>query len=654
VPVVVLTDRLRAPISAGVAAPPTVSSASTTRTAEEVMSAVGSPTRSSSRRGASRVDYSALNKKGTSPGALSKDSKTEGSPSAEEGINSSKVGMKYSKPQEKKEHTDWNENAVFEIQKVVKENMCSFKCPLHCCYNCVEYYGAVDGSDLVPCIACPRAYHSNCKPPGSRYNSVCFLCPLHPDLHLPAQDGVKASKEALESRAVFTNFFDMLLIPDSFPDAKHTLANHFKLPKQLKEEVESAPQNFKMISRNIWDFMAGKNLPPSYLPTVSCECKNICDENCLNRVLRIECCDTKIKATSECGSSDKGICAVGPGCTNRQIGSRKYAKHEVFKEFQMGYGLRTTEFTPKGALVLEYVGEVIDYPEVHRRMTQQRLLTPLDRDFYIMELDNGIYVDGKFKGSNSRYINHSCDPNCELQRWVVNGGPRIGIFAITDIPAGTPLSYDYQFDTKEEEAFKCYCGKEKCRGSMAPKKKKALVYDANGRLQSKEERDRLIALGQQRLDELNSLDNLVDAEWSRSLTSNMLPGDVINEVKNGPPKAAVQAGRAGGILLARSAYAGSNFFKRKERLERRMAAEAAATGGGGGARADSKHVKRMASMSTTCSSGDIVSTAVDVSVASSSSSSPMPLPLPLPLPGGSAPTSASKGRGLKRKESTGV
>jgi histone-lysine N-methyltransferase SETD2 len=44
-----------------------------------------------------------------------------------------------------------------------------------------------------------------------------------------------------------------------------------------------------------------------------------------------------------------------------------------------------------------------------------------DKDFYIMELDNGLYVDGKHKGSNSRFINHSCDPNCELQRWVVKG-----------------------------------------------------------------------------------------------------------------------------------------------------------------------------------------------------------------------------------------
>jgi hypothetical protein len=47
-------------------------------------------------------------------------------------------------------------------------------------------------------------------------------------------------------------------------------------------------------------------------------------------------------------------------------------------------------------------------------MTLQREQSPDDHDFYIMELDSGIYVDGREKGNLSRFINHSCDPNCEL------------------------------------------------------------------------------------------------------------------------------------------------------------------------------------------------------------------------------------------------
>lgn len=48
----------------------------------------------------------------------------------------------------------------------------------------------------------------------------------------------------------------------------------------------------------------------------------------------------------------------------------------------------------------------------------QRINSPDDHDFYIMELETGLYVDGKKKGNLSRFINHSCDPNCELSVWI--------------------------------------------------------------------------------------------------------------------------------------------------------------------------------------------------------------------------------------------
>ena len=81
---------------------------------------------------------------------------------------------------------------------------------------------------------------------------------------------------------------------------------------------------------------------------------------------------------------------------------------------------------------------------IMRFNAMQRKYTPADHDFYIMELDQGFFVDGKRRGNDSRFINHSCEPNCELQRWVVKGRMRIGIFALRDIAADEPLSYDYQ------------------------------------------------------------------------------------------------------------------------------------------------------------------------------------------------------------------
>ena len=42
-------------------------------------------------------------------------------------------------------------------------------------------------------------------------------------------------------------------------------------------------------------------------------------------------------------------------------------------------------------------------------------------------------------------MNHSCAPNCEMQKWEMNGLHRMALFSKEDIPAGTELTYDYNF-----------------------------------------------------------------------------------------------------------------------------------------------------------------------------------------------------------------
>jgi SET domain-containing protein len=48
-------------------------------------------------------------------------------------------------------------------------------------------------------------------------------------------------------------------------------------------------------------------------------------------------------------------------------------------------------------------------------------------------------IDAGDKGNIARFMNHSCNPNCETQKWTVNGDIRIGLFALKDVPAGTEL-----------------------------------------------------------------------------------------------------------------------------------------------------------------------------------------------------------------------
>lgn len=63
-----------------------------------------------------------------------------------------------------------------------------------------------------------------------------------------------------------------------------------------------------------------------------------------------------------------------------------------------------------------------------------------------MSLKANEYIDASKKGNISRFMNHSCNPNCELQKWVVGSSMRIGIFAIKNIPEGAELTFDYKFE----------------------------------------------------------------------------------------------------------------------------------------------------------------------------------------------------------------
>ena len=243
-----------------------------------------------------------------------------------------------------------------------------------------------------------------------------------------------------------------MVLPDEFPRADNINDNHFLLPTHLQEDILNEPPVFKKLFRLDYDCLPLKEKSlPLHTQDNTCNCTEICGQSCYNRVSRVECYNpTKLDCL--CGLPiDKYI--AKDDCGNRMLQLRQYASTERFQEFAMGWGLRATKPINQGDLVIEYIGEVIDDNTMRTRMQNQRKLTPNDHNFYIMQLDTGLYVDGKFKGNDSRFINHSCDPNCELQPWVVKGRMRIGIFAIKDIENGEALSYDYQFETNVRKTW---------------------------------------------------------------------------------------------------------------------------------------------------------------------------------------------------------
>ena len=69
-----------------------------------------------------------------------------------------------------------------------------------------------------------------------------------------------------------------------------------------------------------------------------------------------------------------------------------------------------------------------------------------------------LFTHAPAQGNLGRFINHSCDPNCETQKWVVNGELAIGLFALKDVPAGAELTFDYNFERYGDKVSVCGMG----------------------------------------------------------------------------------------------------------------------------------------------------------------------------------------------------
>jgi len=111
---------------------------------------------------------------------------------------------------------------------------------------------------------------------------------------------------------------------------------------------------------------------------------------------------------------------------------------------------------------MEYVGEVIDPREFRRRAKEYA--RDKNKHYYFMALKSDAIIDATQQGNVSRFINHSCDPNAETQKWTVNGDLRIGFFIKKSLQAGEELTFDYQFQRYGKEAQKCWCEAPNCRG----------------------------------------------------------------------------------------------------------------------------------------------------------------------------------------------
>ena len=145
-------------------------------------------------------------------------------------------------------------------------------------------------------------------------------------------------------------------------------------------------------------------------------------------------------------------CAIIPEKRNRAF--NQCTNLEEFQDqdtAEKGQGLFCKRQFEEGSFVLEYVGEV--------RSSQDD--GSGGHSAYRMMVNDLTVIDGINSGHPSRFINQSCEPNLECQRWCVGDHTRVGFSAARDIERGAQLTFDYDF---KSGGFKCNCGAASCKG----------------------------------------------------------------------------------------------------------------------------------------------------------------------------------------------
>ncbi|CAN8100078.1 unnamed protein product [Discula destructiva] len=249
----------------------------------------------------------------------------------------------------------------------------------------------------------------------------------------------------------------------------------FKLPYDVCNPLppgQPKPDEWRKMTKNRFVGDAGTYWRKTdhfkdYQSKCVCKPEDGCAEDCQNRIMLYECDDTN--------------CNVGKEhCQNRAFqnltertkkGGRFRVGVEVVKTADRGHGVRSNRCFQPNQIIMEYTGEIITEAECERRMNEKYK----DNEcYYLMAFDQNMIIDAT-TGSIARFVNHSCDPNCRMEKWIVHGQPRMALFAgEKPIMTGDELTYDYNFDPfSAKNVQTCLCGSANCRGVLGPKVSKA-------------------------------------------------------------------------------------------------------------------------------------------------------------------------------------
>jgi hypothetical protein len=246
-------------------------------------------------------------------------------------------------------------------------------------------------------------------------------------------------------------------LPDEW--TKHKREAEREAQEEEKQEKagkkKSTAPKFKLLSKSKYESASMKGLVDvSECMVCCCDTATGCSDECVNRLLFIEC----IPESCPCAKASKS-------CRNMVIQRSEFAKTEVFETADnRGWALRVKEDVAEGTMLCEYTGEVIAKEECMNRL---RLTAARgEHDVYIASLDSEHFLDAKYMGGVARFANHSCGPNSQMQKWNVRGETRVVLAAGRDLFAGEEITYNYAMDTVGGSITRqrCLCGAPACAG----------------------------------------------------------------------------------------------------------------------------------------------------------------------------------------------
>lgn len=130
-----------------------------------------------------------------------------------------------------------------------------------------------------------------------------------------------------------------------------------------------------------------------------------------------------------------------------------------------GLGAFAVRRIPEGTRIIEYTGERITPAEAGERYDDDAME---HAHTFLFTVDDETVIDAARGGNEARFINHSCEPNCET----VDEDGRIFLYALRDIASGGELTYDYHLERSGRLPdgwrclYACHCGTPSCRGTL--------------------------------------------------------------------------------------------------------------------------------------------------------------------------------------------